>query len=64
MNSVGMDLLLMNLPMLVEVKISSAVFNHILNCISSRLSCVISQLVVLHLTTHLGVRKFFFAGTN
>ncbi|XP_006354051.1 F-box/LRR-repeat protein At3g26922-like [Solanum tuberosum] len=50
--SVGTKLLLKNVPMLVEVKISSAAFNHILNDISSCLSCVISQLVVLHLTTH------------
>ncbi|TMX01538.1 hypothetical protein EJD97_024334, partial [Solanum chilense] len=42
--SVGTELLLMNVPMLVELKVSSTAFNHIR---SSRIS---SHLVLLHLT--------------
>ncbi|KAH0695269.1 hypothetical protein KY285_022366 [Solanum tuberosum] len=47
--SAGAKLLLKNVPMLVEVEISSAEFIHFLKDISSCLSCVISQLVVLHI---------------
>lgn len=70
--SAGEALLLKNVPMLVEVYISSAAYNHILNDISSCLSCIISQLEVLKIHgCHSWVSEqnfvsifLCFAGTN
>ncbi|XP_059281669.1 F-box/LRR-repeat protein At3g03360-like [Lycium ferocissimum] len=54
----GEGLLLKNVPMLVEVEILGT-YTHILNDISSRLSCVISQLEVL--TVHASLSLFDFS---
>ncbi|KAK4722287.1 hypothetical protein R3W88_012520 [Solanum pinnatisectum] len=47
--SAGAKLLLKNVPMLVEVEYSTGGFIHYMNNLSSFLSCVISQLLVLHI---------------
>ncbi|KAK4341398.1 hypothetical protein RND71_039899 [Anisodus tanguticus] len=59
---VGKGLRLKNVPMLVEVDILGTPYTHLLNDISSRLSCVLSQLEVL--TVHASLSLFDFSQEN
>lgn len=56
--SAGRELLLKNVPILVEVDILGTPYTHLLDDISSRLSCVLSQLEVL--TLHASLSLFDF----
>lgn len=55
--SSGRELMLKNVPMLVNVDILCKPYTHLLNDISSRLSCVFSQLEVL--TVHASLSLFY-----
>ncbi|MCD9639591.1 hypothetical protein HAX54_024210 [Datura stramonium] len=60
--SSGKELLLKNVPMLVEVDILGMPYTHILNDVSSLLSCILSQLEVL--TVHASNSLFDFPQEN